>query len=236
MVRGSATTLIVMCFCKTISVSFVYKRGSEQNLLLSSVDYGKPIKHLSHESSNFCRRMMLRMCIWFVASIFLLSRRQRSVEQWYLNMISWSTPNRMICLWMKSTTATLVARCEESRFTSASLWVVSFRIHDPSVWEFKNALMDLQSMRDGIEEATLCIDTSISRVAELVKERRENTGVVSTVCSFCSRLLYLFNGKWKACALMDFRVTEALKHLLWFRGIQSSMICTWFIIVIILLW
>uniref|UniRef100_A0A2N9GZA0 Reverse transcriptase Ty1/copia-type domain-containing protein n=1 Tax=Fagus sylvatica TaxID=28930 RepID=A0A2N9GZA0_FAGSY len=57
----------------------------------------------------------------------------------------------------------------------------------------KIALMDLQSMRDGIEEATLCIDTSISRVAELVKERRENTGVVSTVCSFCSRLLYLFN-------------------------------------------
>uniref|UniRef100_A0A2N9ERL1 Transmembrane protein n=1 Tax=Fagus sylvatica TaxID=28930 RepID=A0A2N9ERL1_FAGSY len=34
--------------------------------------------------------------------------------------------------------------------------------------------------RNGIEEATLCIDTSISRVAELVKECRETTGVVST--------------------------------------------------------
>jgi hypothetical protein len=55
--------------------------------------------------------------------------------------------------------------------------------------------MDLQSVRDGIEEATLCIDTSISRVAELVKECRETTGVVSTVCGFFSRLLYLFNGK-----------------------------------------
>uniref|UniRef100_A0A2N9F1A3 Uncharacterized protein n=1 Tax=Fagus sylvatica TaxID=28930 RepID=A0A2N9F1A3_FAGSY len=43
-----------------------------------------------------------------------------------------------------------------------------------------NALMDLQSVRDDIEEATLCIDTSISRVAELVKECRETTGVVST--------------------------------------------------------
>jgi hypothetical protein len=55
--------------------------------------------------------------------------------------------------------------------------------------------MDLQSVRDDIEEATLCIDTSISRVAELVKECRETTGVVSTVCGFFSRLLYLFNGK-----------------------------------------
>ena len=73
--------------------------------------------------------------------------------------------------------------------------MVSLRIHDPSVREFKNVLMDLQSMRDGIEEATLCIDTSISRVAELVKERRENTGVMSTVCGSFSRLLYLFNGK-----------------------------------------
>uniref|UniRef100_A0A2N9HNG7 Uncharacterized protein n=1 Tax=Fagus sylvatica TaxID=28930 RepID=A0A2N9HNG7_FAGSY len=50
-----------------------------------------------------------------------------------------------------------------------------------SVWELKNALMDLQSVRDDIEEATLCIDTSISRVAELVKECRETTGVVSTM-------------------------------------------------------
>jgi hypothetical protein len=75
--RESTTTLIVMCFCKTNSVSSTYKRGSEQNLLLSSVDYGKPIKYLSHESSNFCRRMMFWMCIWFVASIFLLSRRQK---------------------------------------------------------------------------------------------------------------------------------------------------------------
>uniref|UniRef100_A0A2N9IJA7 Uncharacterized protein n=1 Tax=Fagus sylvatica TaxID=28930 RepID=A0A2N9IJA7_FAGSY len=49
------------------------------------------------------------------------------------------------------------------------------------VWELKNALMDLQSVRDDIEEATLCIDTSISRVAELVKECRETTGVVSTI-------------------------------------------------------
>ena len=98
-------------FFKTNSVSSTYKRGSEPNLLLSSVDYGKPIKHLSHESSHFCHEMMLRMCIWFVESIFLLSRRQRSVEQWYLNMILWSTLNRMICLWMKSTTATLVVRC-----------------------------------------------------------------------------------------------------------------------------
>uniref|UniRef100_A0A2N9E7H4 Uncharacterized protein n=1 Tax=Fagus sylvatica TaxID=28930 RepID=A0A2N9E7H4_FAGSY len=47
----------------------------------------------------------------------------------------------------------------------------------PWTW---NALMDLQSVRDDIEEATLCIDTSISRVAELVKECRETTGVVST--------------------------------------------------------
>ena len=96
---------------------------------------------------------------------------------------------------MKSTTATLVVRCEESWTTSASLWVVSLRIHDLSVWEFKNALMNLQSVRDGIEEATLCINTSISRVAELVKECRETTGVVSTVCGFSSRLFYLFNGK-----------------------------------------
>ena len=65
-------------------------------------------------------------------------------------------------------------------------------MHDPSVWEFKNALMDLQSVRDGIEEATLCIDTSISRVAELVKECRENTGlclryaVPSVDSFFCS--------------------------------------------------
>ena len=50
-------------------------------------------------------------------------------------------------------------------------------------------------MRDGIEEATLCIDTSISHVAELVKECRENTSVVSIVCGFFSRLLYLLNGK-----------------------------------------
>ena len=68
-------------------------------------------------------------------------------------------------------------------------------MYDPSVWEFKNAFIDLQSVRDGIEEATVCIDTSISRVAELVKECRENTGVVSTVCGSFSRLLYLFNGK-----------------------------------------
>jgi hypothetical protein len=68
-------------------------------------------------------------------------------------------------------------------------------MHDSSVWELKNALMDLQSVKDDIEEATLCIDTSISRVAELVKECRETTGVVSTVCGFFSRLLYLFNGK-----------------------------------------
>jgi hypothetical protein len=68
-------------------------------------------------------------------------------------------------------------------------------MHDSSVWELKNALMDLQSVRDDIEEATLCIDTSISRVAELVKECRETTGVVSTECGFFSRLLYLFNGK-----------------------------------------
>uniref|UniRef100_A0A2N9EYX8 Uncharacterized protein n=1 Tax=Fagus sylvatica TaxID=28930 RepID=A0A2N9EYX8_FAGSY len=39
---------------------------------------------------------------------------------------------------------------------------------------------NLQSVRDGIKEATLCIDTSISRVAELVKECRETTGVVPT--------------------------------------------------------
>ena len=234
--RGSTTTLIVMCFCKTNSVSSTYKRGSEQNMLLSSVDYGKPIKHLSHESSNFCRRMMLRMCIWFVESIFLLPRRQKSVEQWYLNMILWSTPNRMICLWMKSITTTLVVRCEESWATNASLWVVSLWIHDPSVWEFKNALMDLQSVRDDIEEATLCIDTSISRVAELVRECTKNTGVVSTICSSFSRLLYLFNGNRKACALTDHQVIESPKHLLWFGQIQSSMICTWFIIVMILLW
>ena len=50
-------------------------------------------------------------------------------------------------------------------------------------------------MRDGIEEATLCIDTSIGRVAELVKECRETAGVVSIVCGFFSRLLYLFNSK-----------------------------------------
>uniref|UniRef100_A0A2N9FEY8 Uncharacterized protein n=1 Tax=Fagus sylvatica TaxID=28930 RepID=A0A2N9FEY8_FAGSY len=56
-------------------------------------------------------------------------------------------------------------------------WGVGF---GPPVWELKNALMDLQSVRDDIEEATLCIDTSISRVAELVKECRETTGVVST--------------------------------------------------------
>ena len=180
--------------------------------------------------------MMLRMCIWFVASIFLLPHRQKSVEQWCLNMILWITPNRMICLWMKSTTATLVARCEESWSTSASLWVVSLWIHDPSIWEFKNAFMDLQSVRDGIKEATLCIDTSISRVAELERKCTENTGVVSTVCGFFTRLLYLFNGKRKACALMDLQVIEAPKHLLRFRRIQSSMICTWFIIVIILLW
>ena len=55
--------------------------------------------------------------------------------------------------------------------------------------------MNLQSVRDGIEEVTLCINTSISRVAELVKECRETTGVVSMVCGFSSRLLYLFNGK-----------------------------------------
>ena len=151
-------------------------------------------------------------------------------------MILWSTLNRRICLWMKSIIATLIVRCEESWTTSASLWVVSLWTHDPRVWEFKNALIDLQSMRDGIEEATLCIDSSISCVAELVKECRETTGVVSKVCGFFSRLFYLFNGKWKACALMDFQVTEALKHLLWFRRIQNSMICTWFIIVIILLW
>ena len=217
--RGSTTTLIVMCFCKTNSVSSTYKRGSEQNLLLSSVDYGKPIKHLSHESSNFYCRMMLRMCIWFVASIFLLPHRQKSMEQWYLNMILWSTLNRMIFLWMKSTTTTLVVRCEESWATNASLWVVSLWIHDPSVWEFKNALMNLQSVRDGIEEATLCINTSISHVAKLVKECRENIGVVSTVCGFFSRLLYLFNDKWKACALIDLQVIEAPKHFLWFRRI-----------------
>jgi hypothetical protein len=69
-------------------------------------------------------------------------------------------------------------------------------------------------VRDSIEEATLCIDTSISCVVELVKECRENIGVVSTVCSFFSRLLYLFNDKWKACALMDLQVIEAPKHLL----------------------
>ena len=69
-------------------------------------------------------------------------------------------------------------------------------------------------MRDGIEEATLCIDTSISRVAKLVKECRENIGVVSTVCGFFSRLLYLFNDKWKACALIDLQVIEAPKHFL----------------------
>ena len=234
--RGSTTTLIMMCFCKTNSISSTYKQGSEQNLLLSSVDYGKPIKHLSHESSNFCRRMMFRMCIWFVASIFLLPRRQKSMEQWYLNMILCSTPNRMICLCIKSTTATLVVRCEESWATNASLWVVSLWIHDPSVWEFKNALIDLQSVRDGIEEATLCIDTTISRVAELVKECRENTSIVSIVCGFFNRLLYLFNDKWKACALMDLQVIEAPQYLLWFRRIQNSMICTWFIIVIIFLW
>uniref|UniRef100_A0A2N9G2V8 Uncharacterized protein n=1 Tax=Fagus sylvatica TaxID=28930 RepID=A0A2N9G2V8_FAGSY len=57
-------------------------------------------------------------------------------------------------------------------------------MHDSSVWELKNALMDLQSVRDDIEEATLCIDASISRVAELVKECRETTGVVSTRCSY----------------------------------------------------
>ena len=68
-------------------------------------------------------------------------------------------------------------------------------MYDPSVWEFKNAFIDLQSVRDGIEEATLCIDTSISCVAELVKECRETTGVVSKVCGFFSRLFYLFNGK-----------------------------------------
>ena len=50
-------------------------------------------------------------------------------------------------------------------------------------------------MRDGIEEATLCINTSISHVAKLVKECRETTGVVSMVCGFSNRLLYLFNGK-----------------------------------------
>jgi hypothetical protein len=50
-------------------------------------------------------------------------------------------------------------------------------------------------VRDGIEEATLCIDTSIGRMAELAKECRENIGVVSTVCGFFSRLFYLFNGK-----------------------------------------
>ncbi len=87
-------------------------------------------------------------------------------------------------------------------------------MHDPSVWKFKNALIDLQSVRDGIKEATLCIDTSISRVAELVKECRETTGVVPTVCGFFSRLLYSLNGKCKACALMDLQVIEAPKHLL----------------------
>ena len=151
-------------------------------------------------------------------------------------MILWSTPNRRICLWMKSIIATLIVRCEESWTTSASLWVVSLWTHDPRVWEFKNALIDLQSVRDDIEEATLCIDTSIGHVAELVKECRETTSVVSTVCDFFSRLLYLFNGKWKACALMDLQMIEAPKHLLWFRRIQISMICTWLIIVIIFLW
>uniref|UniRef100_A0A2N9HPN6 Uncharacterized protein n=1 Tax=Fagus sylvatica TaxID=28930 RepID=A0A2N9HPN6_FAGSY len=58
--------------------------------------------------------------------------------------------------------------------TFSGLWLML------RVWELKNALMDLQSVRDDIEEATLCIDTSISRVAELVKECRETTGVVST--------------------------------------------------------
>jgi hypothetical protein len=74
--------------------------------------------------------------------------------------------------------------------------------------------MDLQSVRDGIEEAILCIDTSISHVAELVKECRENTSVVSTVCGFFSILLYLFDGKWKACALMDLQMIKAPKHFL----------------------
>ena len=97
-------------------------------------------------------RMMLRICIWFVASIFLLPRRQKSVEQWCLNMILWSMPNCMICLWMKSTTATLIARCEESWATSASLWVVSLWIHNPSVWDFKNIFMDRWSARDGVEK------------------------------------------------------------------------------------
>ena len=69
-------------------------------------------------------------------------------------------------------------------------------------------------MRDGIEEATLCIDTTISRVAELVKECRENTSIVSIVCGFFNRLLYLFNDKWKACALMDLQVIEAPQYLL----------------------
>jgi hypothetical protein len=69
-------------------------------------------------------------------------------------------------------------------------------------------------VRDGIEEATLCIDTSISRVAELVKECTENTSIVSIVCGFFSRLLYLFNDKWKTCALMDLQVIEAPKYLL----------------------
>jgi hypothetical protein len=69
-------------------------------------------------------------------------------------------------------------------------------------------------VRDGIEEATLCIDTSISHVAELVKECRENNSIVSTVCGFFSRLLYLFNDKWKACAFMDLQVIEAPKHFL----------------------
>jgi hypothetical protein len=50
-------------------------------------------------------------------------------------------------------------------------------------------------VRDGIEEATLCFDTSIGRMAELAKECRENTGIVSTICGFFSRLFYLFNGK-----------------------------------------
>jgi hypothetical protein len=36
-------------------------------------------------------------------------------------------------------------------------------------------------VRDDSEEATLCIDTSISHVADLVRECTENTGVVSTV-------------------------------------------------------
>jgi hypothetical protein len=41
----------------------------------------------------------------------------------------------------------------------------------------------------------------MSCAAELEKECRENTNVVFTVCSFFSRLLYLFNDKGKGICL-----------------------------------